>query len=97
MEDVLYTDFPTCGIIDGRAGIESAYATGRGRLVVRGAAHIEEGQSGRHEIVITDISYQVNKTSLIQRIAELVREGKIDQIPDLRDAVRISVESAFFF
>src|SRR5215204_6232511 len=78
-------DFPTAGIIVGRDGIESAYATGKGRLVVRGVAHIEEGRSGRHEIIITEIPYQVNKTTLIERIAELVREDKIDQISDLRD------------
>ena len=78
-------DFPTGGIIVGREGIESAYATGRGRLVVRGMAHIEEGKSGRHEIVITEIPYQVNKSTLIERIAELVREDRIDQIADLRD------------
>ncbi len=79
-------DFPTGGIIVGREGIESAYATGRGRLVVRGVAHIEEaGKSGRHEIIITEIPYQVNKAALIERIAELVREDKIDQISDLRD------------
>jgi DNA gyrase subunit A len=78
-------DFPTGGIIVGREGIDSAYATGRGRIVVRGAAHIEEGKSGRHEIYITEIPYQVNKTTLIERIAELVREDKIDQIADLRD------------
>ncbi|HEX6034735.1 MAG TPA: DNA gyrase subunit A [Anaerolineales bacterium] len=78
-------DFPTGGIIVGREGIESAYGTGRGRLVVRGVAHIEEGKSGRHEIIITEIPYQVNKASLIERIAELVREDRIDQISDLRD------------
>ena len=79
-------DFPTGGIIVGREGIESAYGTGRGRLVVRGVAHIEEtGKSGRHEIIITEIPYQVNKAGLIERIAELVREEKIDQISDLRD------------
>jgi DNA gyrase subunit A len=78
-------DFPTGGIIVGREGIESAYGTGKGRLVVRGMAHIEEGKSGRYEIIITEIPYQVNKSSLIERIAELVREDKIDQISDLRD------------
>ncbi|MEO8358052.1 MAG: DNA topoisomerase (ATP-hydrolyzing), partial [Chloroflexota bacterium] len=78
-------DFPTAGIIVGRDGIESAYATGKGRLVVRGAAHIEEGKGGRHEIIITEIPYQVNKSNLIERIAELVREDRIDQISDLRD------------
>ena len=78
-------DFPTGGIIVGREGIESAFATGHGRLVVRGAAHIEEGKGGKFEIIITEIPYQVNKTSLIERIAELVREDKLDQISDLRD------------
>ncbi len=85
MKYVSGPDFPTGGIIVGREGIEAAYATGRGRLVVRGMAHIEEAKSGRHEIIITEIPYQVNKTTLIERIAELVREDKIDQIADLRD------------
>jgi DNA gyrase subunit A len=78
-------DFPTGGIIVGREGIESMYGTGRGRIVVRGMAHIEEAKGGRHEIIITEIPFQVNKTTLIERIAELVREDKIDQISDLRD------------
>ena len=56
-----------------------------GPVLVRGMAHIEEGKSGKHEIIITEIPYQVNKTTLIERIAELVREDKIDQIADLRD------------
>ncbi len=85
MKHVQGPDFPTGGIIVGREGIESAYGTGRGRLVVRGMAHIEETRSGRHDIVITEIPYQVNKSSLIERIAELVREDKIDQISDMRD------------
>jgi DNA gyrase subunit A len=86
MKRVTGPDFPTGGIIVGREGIESAYGTGRGRLVVRGVAHIEEaGKTGKHEIIITEIPYQVNKATLIERIAELVREDKIDQIADLRD------------
>ena len=85
MKHIQGPDFPTGGIIVGRDGIESAYGTGRGRLVVRGMAHIEEARSGRHDIVITEIPYQVNKASLIERIAELVREDKIDQISDMRD------------
>ena len=64
MKYVSGPDFPTGGIIVGREGIEAAYATGRGRLVVRGMAHIEEAKSGRHEIIITEIPYQVNKTTL---------------------------------
>ncbi len=78
-------DFPTGGVIVGREGIEHAYGTGKGRLVVRGMAHIEEVKGGRHQIVITEIPYQVNKAGLIERIAELVREEKIDMIADLRD------------
>ena len=78
-------DFPTGGIIVGRDGIVQAYGTGRSRLTVRGMARIEEVKGGRYNIVITEIPYQVNKTSLIERIAELVREDKIDQIADLRD------------
>lgn len=78
-------DFPTGGLILGVQGIESAYATGHGRLVVRGMAHIEEIKGGRYQIVITEIPYQVNKAALIERIAELVRSEKIDQIADLRD------------
>jgi DNA gyrase subunit A len=85
MKHITAPDFPTGGIIVGREGIESAYATGRGRLVVRGVAHIEETKSGRHRIVVTEIPYQVNKTTMIERIAELVRDDKIDQISDLRD------------
>ncbi len=78
-------DFPTGGVIIGREGILQAYGTGRGRLVLRGMAHIEEIKGGRHQIVITEIPYQLNKASLIERIAELVREEKLDQISDLRD------------
>ncbi|HUH97124.1 MAG TPA: DNA gyrase subunit A [Anaerolineales bacterium] len=85
MKRVPGPDFPTGGIIVGRAGIESAYGTGHGRIVVRGTAHIEEGKGGKHEIIITEIPYQVNKTTLIERIAELVREDRLDQIADLRD------------
>jgi DNA gyrase subunit A len=85
MKHITGPDFPTGGIIVGREGIESAYGTGRGRLVVRGAAHIEETKAGRHSIVITEIPYQVNKTTLIERIAELVRTDKVDQISDMRD------------
>src|SRR5690606_12393452 len=59
--------------------------TGKGRIVLRGIAHIEETSNGRHRIVVTEIPYQVNKSTLIERIAELVREDKLDQISDLRD------------
>jgi DNA gyrase subunit A len=78
-------DFPTGGIIVGKEGIIQAYGSGRSRLTVRGMARIEEAKGGRYNIVITEIPYQINKSSLIERIAELVRDGKIDQISDLRD------------
>ena len=78
-------DFPTAGIIVGKESIQQAYSTGRGRLVVRGTAHIEEMKGNRFQIVITEIPYQVNKTGLIERIAELARTGKMDSISDLRD------------
>ena len=78
-------DFPTGGIIVGRDSIQQAYSTGRGRLVVRGQAHIEEMKGNRFQIIITEIPYQVNKTSLIERIAELARGGRLDSITDLRD------------
>jgi DNA gyrase subunit A len=78
-------DFPTGGMIVGTEGIHAAYSSGRGRIVMRGIAHIEETKSGRYQINITEIPYQVNKSSLIERIAELVREDKIDQISDMRD------------
>ncbi len=78
-------DFPTGGIIVGTDGIEQAYASGKGRIVLRGKAHIEEMGGSRNRIVITEIPYQVNKSTLIERIADLVREEKIDAIADLRD------------
>ncbi len=78
-------DFPTGGVIVGQEAIRQMYTTGRGRLTVRGQAHIEEIRGGRYQIVITEIPFQVNKTSLIERIAELAREGRLDAISDLRD------------
>ncbi len=78
-------DFPTGGMIVGVEGIKQAYSTGKGRLVVRAQAQIEEQSGGRHRIVITEIPYMVNKTGLIERIAELVREGRLDDVADLRD------------
>jgi DNA gyrase subunit A len=78
-------DFPTGGAIVGNQGIIQAYSTGKGRIVLRGQAHIEETKGGRHQIVVTEIPYQVNKSTLIERIAELVRDDRIDMISDLRD------------
>jgi DNA gyrase subunit A len=78
-------DFPTGGIVVGNEGILQAYTTGRGRIVLRGLAHIEEMSGNRHRIVITEIPFQLSKTSLIERIAELARDGRLDDISDLRD------------
>jgi DNA gyrase subunit A len=79
-------DFPTGGTILGSEGIKSAYATGRGRVVIRAKAFVEESARGnRYQIVVTELPYQVNKAALLERIAELVKEGKLDGISDLRD------------
>ncbi len=85
MQFVKGPDFPTGAIIVGSEGISQAYGTGTGRLVVRGLAHIEEMGGNRYRIVVTELPYQVNKAALIERIAELVRDGRIDAISDLRD------------
>jgi DNA gyrase subunit A len=79
-------DFPTAGIIYGRSGIREMYETGRGRLVVRARAQVEEKEStGRSQIVVTEIPYMVNKSRLVEQIAELARDKKIEGISDLRD------------
>lgn len=78
-------DFPTGGQIIGADGIKQAYSTGKGRIVIRANAHIEEHKSGRFRIVVTEIPYQVNKSKLIERIAELVRGDRLSEISDLRD------------
>ncbi len=78
-------DFPTAGIIMGKSGIRSAYHTGRGRIVMRARAEIEELDSGRTRIVVSELPYQVNKARLEKHINELVRDGKIDGIASTRD------------
>ncbi|HSK48732.1 MAG TPA: DNA gyrase subunit A [Coriobacteriia bacterium] len=78
-------DFPTGGTIMGRDGIRSAYETGRGSLTIRGKAHIEQTSTGRMRIIISEIPYQVNKSKLVTKIADLVREKKLTEISDLRD------------
>ncbi|MCW9023328.1 MAG: DNA gyrase subunit A [Gammaproteobacteria bacterium] len=85
MKHVPGPDFPTAGIINGARGIAEAYATGRGRIQVRGRSHVEEFKNGRERIVITELPYQVNKARMIERIAELVKEKKIEGISELRD------------
>ena len=90
-------DFPTGAIIIGRAGIKQAYKTGKGRIIIRGKARVEDMKGGRQAIVITEIPYQVNKSSLLEKIAGLAREKKIEDISDLRDesdkdGIRIVIE-----
>jgi DNA gyrase subunit A len=85
MQFVKGPDFPTGGLILGREGIEAAYGTGKGRVVMRAVARIEEMRGNRHRIVVSEIPYQVNKAGLIEKIAELVRAGRLKDIADLRD------------
>ncbi|WP_096202875.1 DNA gyrase subunit A [Bacillus sp. FJAT-45350] len=85
MEFIPGPDFPTGAEILGRSGIRKAYLTGRGSITLRAKTHIEEMANGKQKIIVTEIPYQVNKAKLIEKIAELVREKKIDGITDLRD------------
>ncbi|RWM10891.1 MAG: DNA gyrase subunit A [Mesorhizobium sp.] len=85
MEIVPGPDFPTGGIVLGRSGIYSAYSTGRGSIVMRGRVEIERRGNDRESIVVTEIPYQVNKAAMIEKMAELVREKRIDGISDIRD------------
>ncbi|WP_390888788.1 DNA gyrase subunit A [Devosia neptuniae] len=78
-------DFPTGGIILGRAGIRSAYETGRGSVLVRGRVSVEEVRKEREALIITELPYQVNKATLVEKIAELVRDKRIEGIADMRD------------
>lgn len=96
MEFVKGPDFPTAGTIYNIADIKSAFATGKGSIVMRGTAEIEEVKGG-HQIIITDLPYQVNKASLLEKIAELVKDKRIEGIKDLRDesnrhGIRVVVE-----
>ncbi len=85
MEHIKGPDFPTGGIILGRAGIREAYYTGRGRIVVRAKTEVEAMTSNRDRIVVTEIPYMVNKAKLVEKIAELVKEKKLEGISDIRD------------
>ncbi|MBC7953719.1 MAG: DNA gyrase subunit A [Rhodospirillaceae bacterium] len=97
MEIVPGPDFPTGGTILGRAGIRAAYMTGRGSIIMRGRCHVEEIRKDREAIIVTEVPYQVNKARMIEQIAELVRDKKIEGISDLRDesdrdGVRVVIE-----
>ena len=85
MQFVKGPDFPTGGLILGREGIETAYGSGKGRVVMRAVARIEEMKGNRYRIIISEIPYQLNKASLIEKIAELVRTDRLKDIADLRD------------
>jgi DNA gyrase subunit A len=97
LEFVPGPDFPTGGIIQGKSGIAEAYRTGRGRVVVRAKASVEKQKSGKESIVVTEIPYQISKSNLLERIAQLVRDKHLEGISDLRDesdrdGMRIVVE-----
>jgi DNA gyrase subunit A len=90
-------DFPTAGIILGRSGIRQAYETGRGSVLIRGRSNVEDMRGGREAIIITEIPYQVNKSAMIEKMAELVRDKRIEGISDIRDesdrhGIRVVIE-----
>lgn len=85
MKYIKAPDFPTGGIIYGYEGVKEAYTTGRGKIILRAKANLETLKSDRENIIITEIPYQVNKSNLIEKIAELVREGKVGDISNIRD------------
>jgi DNA gyrase subunit A len=85
MKHILAPDFPTGGIIYGYGGVKDAYTTGRGKVIVRARANIETGKNDRQRIIVNELPYQVNKASLIEKIAELVSDKKLEDISDIRD------------
>lgn len=98
MKFVTAPDFPTGGIIFGYEGVKDAYLTGRGRVVIRAKANVETLKNDRENIIVTELPYQVNKANLIEKIAELVKEGKITEISNIRDesdrdGLRIVIET----
>ena len=98
MEHIKGPDFPTAGLILGIDGLKSAYSTGRGKIKMRARAHIETTKNGKDSVVITELPYQVNKANLVEKIADLVRDKKVEGISDLRDesdkdGIRVVVET----
>ncbi|MGD1006412.1 MAG: DNA gyrase subunit A [Ignavibacteriaceae bacterium] len=85
MKYVTAPDFPTAGIIYGYEGVKEAYLTGRGRIIIRAKANVETLKNNRENIIITELPYQVNKANLIEKMAELVREGKLSDLSNIRD------------
>ncbi|GBU11245.1 DNA gyrase GyrA [Erysipelotrichaceae bacterium] len=99
MDHITGPDFPTGALILGRSGIRNAYTTGRGSIIMRAKTNIEEMKNGKKRIIVTEIPYQVNKARLVEKIAELVREKKLEGITDLRDesnriGIRVVIELA---
>ena len=91
-------DFPTAGLILGMDGLKEAYETGRGKIKMRARAHIESNKNGKDSIVITEVAYQTNKANLVEKIADLVRDKKVQGITDLRDesdkdGIRVVIET----
>ena len=98
MEHVKGPDFPTAGLVMGLDGLKKAYETGRGKIKMRARAHIESAQNGKDSIVITEVTYQTNKSNLVEKIADLVRDKKVVGITDLRDesdkdGIRVVIET----
>ena len=98
MEHIKGPDFPTAGLIMGMDGLKDAYETGRGKIKMRARAHIETNKRGRNSIVVTEVPYQTNKSALVEKIADLVRDKKVVGISDLRDesdkdGIRVVVET----
>ena len=85
MEDIESLTFPTAGHIHGKAGIYKAYETGRGKVIMRGNVHFEEMKNGKWSIIIDELPFQVNKARLVEDIANLVKQKKVDGITALRD------------
>ena len=91
-------DFPTAGLIMGMDGLKDAYETGRGKIKMRARAHIESNKNGKDSIVVTEVPYQTNKANLVEKIADLVRDKKVEGITDLRDesdkdGIRVVIET----
>lgn len=97
MQHIPGPDFPTAALINGRKGIEEAYRTGRGKVYVRARAAVETNEKGREQIIVSELPYQVNKAKLVEKIAELIREKKIEGISNITDlsnkeGIRIEIE-----
>ena len=98
MSHIKGPDFPTAGLVMGIDGLKEAYSSGRGKVKMRAKAHIETAKNGKDSIVVTEIPYQTNKANLVEKIADLARDKKIQGITDLRDesdkdGIRVVIET----